>query len=232
MARFYEAAAVGPDEHGLAPVLLDGRPIRTPARARLLTPPPVAARIAAEWNAQGPHILPLTMPFTRLANSAIDGVAAAVPQVQDDIVAVAGNDLLFYRADAPEGLVRRQDECWDPLVAWAEQRFGVRLVLASGVMPVRQDARLPPRVKAALPREPLALAGLHQLTTLTGSALIALAVAASRLAFADAWTAAHVDEDWNIAEWGEDAEAAARREARRRDAEAAAAVLAVSRKAD
>jgi chaperone required for assembly of F1-ATPase len=226
LKRFYAEATVARPEKGAAPVLLDGRPVRTPAKALLAAPPPVAERIAAEWNAQGETIDPTSMPLTRLANTAIDGVSAAVPAVQEDVAAIACNDLVLYRADRPEGLVARQRAAWDPVVQDAEDRFGVRLVLTEGVMPISQSPDLGPAVRRSLPDDPLSLAALHQLTTLTGSAFLALAVRSRSIAFADAWIAAHVDEDWNIMEWGEDAEAAARRAVRRRDAEAAAFVLA------
>lgn len=225
MKKFYAAASIAPSTEGTCTVLLDGRPVRTPARKPLDAPEPVAAAIAAEWNAQETHIRPQTMPLTRLVNTAIDGVSAARRPVQDDIVAIAGNDLLAYRADAPEGLVARQCELWDPLVAQIERRFGVGLVVTSGVMPVAQDERFLQEVRSVLPQDPLPLAAMHQLTTLTGSALIAITVAEGVLAFEEGWVAAHVDEDWNIKLWGEDSEAAERRAVRRRDAEAAAFVL-------
>jgi len=224
--RFYSAASVAPTAaDGNATVLLDGRPVRTPARAPLAAPPPVAEAIAAEWDAQGETIAPMTMPLTRLVNTAIDGVARTAPAVRDDIVGIAGNDLLVYRADGPPGLVERQKALWDPLVADAQARLGVEIIVTTGIMPVEQDVRLGERVRSTLPTAPLRLAAVHQLATLTGSALIALALAEARLAFDEAWRAAHVDEDWNIEEWGEDTEAAERRAARRSDAEAAAFVL-------
>lgn len=225
LKRFYKSATVGPLADGTATVLLDGRPVRTPARATLAAPPPVAEAMVAEWNAQETHILPLTMPLTRLANTAIDGVARNVEPVREEIVSIGGNDLLFYRADEPEGLVERQRALWDPLVAHVENRLGVPLTVTAGIMPVRQAPELAERLREALPAAPLPLAAVHQLTTLTGSALIALAVAEGTRSFEEGWEAAHVDEDWNIKEWGEDAQAAARREARRKDAEAAAFIL-------
>ncbi|GAB5375216.1 MAG: ATP12 family chaperone protein [Acuticoccus sp.] len=225
LRRFYDTASVGPAGEDGCSVLLDGRPVRTPARQALAAPAAIADAIAAEWNAQATHIHPLTMPLTRLANTAIDGVANAADAVAEEIVAIAGNDLLAYRADHPEGLVARQEELWDPLAADVARRFGVPLTVTAGIMPVNQDARLLAAVRTALPQAPLALTAVHQLTTLTGSALIAVSVADGRLPFADGWEAAHVEEDWNIREWGEDAEAAARRALRRRDAAAAAFVL-------
>ena len=199
--------------------------MRTPAKAHLSAPPPVAARIAAEWNAQGEHILPITMPMTRLVNTAIDGVAAAVDPVREDIAQMATNDLVMYRADFPAGLVAEQRALWDPVVTIAERLLGVRIVLVEGIMPADQDPRLAPAVRARLPEAPLPIAAFHQLTTLTGSALTALAFAEAAIDFNTLWRTAHVDEDWNIKAWGVDAEAADRRAQRRRDAEAAAFVL-------
>jgi chaperone required for assembly of F1-ATPase len=220
--RFYERIAVEPAADGFA-VVLDGRPIRTPARAQLVVPrEPVAEAIAAEWRGQGERIDPARMPATRLANSALDGVAARTGAVIDEVVSFAGSDLLFYRAEAPEQLVTRQAALWDPILAEAEQALAVRFVLAEGVMPVEQSAPALAVVRRAVPVEPFALAGVNLLTTLTGSALIALAVRRGALPLDAAWAAAHVDEDWNISLWGEDAEAAARRARRYRDAEAAA----------
>ncbi|WP_075219689.1 ATP12 family protein [Acuticoccus yangtzensis] len=224
--RFYRAVTVGEtDADGLARVLLDARPIRTPAKAHLATPPEIAARIAAEWDAQGKYILPISMPLTRLANTAIDGVSATLDAVKDDIARMAESDLLMYRADFPAGLVAAQKAHWDPLVAFAEEALGVGVRLQEGIMPLAQEAGLAPAVRARLPDAPLPLAAFHQLTTLTGSTLTALAFHAAAIDFETLWTAAHVDEDWNIQEWGEDEEAAERRALRRRDAEAAAFVL-------
>ncbi|WP_420392523.1 ATP12 family chaperone protein [Acuticoccus sp.] len=225
LRRFYTIASTAPEPGGTARVLLDGRPVRTPARALLAVPPRIAEAIAAEWNAQGERILPLTMPLTRLANTAIDGVREASAAVRDDVAAIASNDLVLYRADAPAGLVAAQQALWDDVVAYGEGAFGVRLALAEGVMPVQQDERLAARVAAALPGDALALAAMHQLATLTGSALLALMVRDGSISFDDAWAAAHVDEDWNIREWGEDEEATRRRAQRERDAKAAAFIL-------
>lgn len=227
LKRFYSEAGTAPGPSGVA-VTLDGRPVRTPAKAQLVAPAPVAEAVAAEWNAQGETIKPLSMPLTRLLNSAIDGVAGAVPAVQADVAKIAAGDLVLYRAEEPEGLVEAERTHWDPIVRFGEEIADVRLTLAGGIMPVTQDPRFEPAIRALLPEDPLPLAAIHQLATLTGSALTALAAAEGRLSFEEAWRAAHVDEDWNIAEWGEDAEAARRRALRERDAKAAHFVLSVS----
>jgi chaperone required for assembly of F1-ATPase len=223
--RFYETAGVEPAGDGFR-VVLDGRPVRTPARADLaFRDRAIAEAIAAEWAAQGERIDPATMPLTRLVNVAIDGVGPALEQVKDEIAAYAGSDLLSYRADGPGRLVARQTALWDPLVAHASRRLGWRIRLAEGVMPVEQDPGLVPAFRALLPDDPFALAGLHTVTSITGSALIALAVMDRVVTSGEAFAAAHVDEDWNIELWGEDSEAAARRAFRRAEMEAASLLL-------
>lgn len=225
--RFYKSVEVA-GEAGTWKVLLDGRAVRTPAGNHLVLPTVSAARLVAdEYDAQASEVDPMTMPVTRLVNTAIDGVANDTQAVAEDILRFASNDLLCYRAEGPERLVQWEAEAWDPVLDWAQGQLGARFVLAEGVMHVEQ----PRQVIAALgvylkPRwEPFRLASLHVMTTLTGSALLALAVEAGAIDADEAWAAAHVDEDWNISQWGEDAEAAARRAARERDMKGAAALL-------
>jgi chaperone required for assembly of F1-ATPase len=198
------------------------RPLAVPRRG-------LADAIAAEWNGQGEFIDPASMPVTRLANSAIDGVAPRMDDVRKPLVEYAGTDLLHYRAGEPEALVARQREAWDPILAWAERRYAVRFVLAEGVMHVAQPEATLQAIRTAIESfdEPFRLAGLSLATTLTGSALIALALAEGALDAEAAWSAAHVDEDWNISKWGEDAEAMRRRALRLADFRAAALALAV-----
>jgi chaperone required for assembly of F1-ATPase len=207
-------------------ILLDGKRVKTPKKRALVLPTlALAETLAAEWMSQGDRIDPATMPLTRLANTAIDAVADHMDRVAADIVAFAASDLVCYRATGPQGLVARQAASWDPVLAWAQMELGARFVLAEGVMPVAQPPEALARVAAALEGlDPFRLASLHVATTLTGSALIALACVRHRLTLEEAWAAAHVDEDWQIAQWGEDAEAAARR-ARRFDEFAAASRL-------
>lgn len=226
MKRFYTAVTVEPAEDGGFKVLLDGRPVRTPARKPLAVPDERVARaVAAEFDAQTTHIDPAKMPVTRLVNSTLDGVMDAAEAVADEAAAYAGSDLLFYRAEDPERLVQRQTATWDPIVAWAETRFGCRFHLAGGVMPVAQDPAALAAVRAAMPADPFQLAGLHSATTLTGSALIARAMLERRLTLDEGWAAAHLDEDWNVELWGEDAEASARRAYRRAEMDAAALLM-------
>lgn len=217
--RFYKDVSVAPMEGGYA-VHLDGKPVRTPAKALLLLPTEAAAELVAqEFAAQGENIDPATMPVYRLVNTAIDGVAADPQAVLEDVLRFASSDLLCYRAGDPERLVANQAEAWDPVIDWARASLGARLFLAEGVMHVEQprEAIAAIGVHLAQRAEPLRLSALHLMTTLMGSALLALAVDFGEIDAETAWKAAHVDEDWQIEHWGEDAEAMARRAARKRD---------------
>lgn len=226
--RFYTVVSIGPAEQGGHSVLLDGRTVRTPAKQPLAVPTArVAELLAAEWDAQKDVIDPATMPFTRLANTAIDGVAKDVRAVFDDILNFAGTDLLCYRASEPEGLVARQTERWDPVISWAAEELGARFILAEGIVHQEQPRAAINAYAEALRAyaTPLGLACLHTITTLTGSALLALAFAEKRLSAEEAWALAHLDEDWQIEHWGTDEEAFRRRENRWQDMQAAAATL-------
>lgn len=220
--RFYKAVTVEERSGGFA-VLLDGRAIRTPGKRVLALPArPLADAIAGEWSAQGERIDPATMPLTRLANTAIDAVTDRYEEVAADIVAFAGSDLLCYRAVAPEALAERQKEAWDPVLAWARDELGAVFVLREGVMPVEQPAATLDAVARAISGlDPLALAALHVITTISGSAILAIAHVRGRLTRDEAWNASLVDEDWQREQWGHDAEAEATR--RYKQAEFAAA---------
>lgn len=224
--RFYKDVTTATDNSGFT-VLLDGRALRTPGKQKLLLPAPsLADAIAAEWRAQGELIDPATMPMTRIVNSALDGVTGNEAAVREDIVAFAGSDLVCYRASAPQGLVALQIAQWDPVVDWARERLGASFRVAEGIIHVAQDEAALARVRSHLePAGALRLAALHVMTTLTGSALIALAHADGAFDVGTAWLAAHVDEDWQIAQWGEDAEAKERRERRWADMQAASRLL-------
>ena len=224
--RFYKTAAVGPGETGFA-VLLDGRPLRTPARKPVaVDDAAVAAALAKEWDAQAEVIEPGTMPLTRIVNTAIDRVAGDMKAVRADIVAHAGTDLICYRADGPGSLVEAENVLWTPLLDWAREELGARLILAEGIVHVSQDeAALAAIAEAVRPYDALSLAALHVATTLTGSAILALALARGRLSVDEAWAVAHVDEDWQMRHWGRDEVALARRAARFAELEAAALVL-------
>lgn len=229
--RFYRKAEAAPHAAGFA-VLLDGRPTRTPARNHLAVPDRrLAEALAAEWDAQSAEIDPARMPLTRLVNSAIDRVSAEMEAVRDDIVRHAGSDLLLYRAEGPDSLAEREERLWGPVLAASEAALGTRFVLAGGIAHVAQDpATLAAVGRALAGYDALALAALHSMTTLTGSALIALAVARGEITAEQAWTAAHADEDWQADRWGRDEDAAAERARRWQEMAAAATVLAAARK--
>ncbi len=225
--RFFKTASVGEAEGGFA-LLLDGRRARTPAKKPLILPTRALAElVAAEWAGQGEAIDPAGMPLTRLANSALDGVAAALGATRAEIAGYAGSDLLCYRPTAPEALVAAEAAAFDPMLDWAREAFGAKFLVGEGVVHVRQPAHALEAVRAALDafQNPFALAALHVMTSLTGSVLLALAVARGSLSAADAWRIAHVGEDFQIAQWGEDEEAKGRRAARWRDFDAAARVV-------
>ncbi len=214
--RFYTAAAISPLENGSFGVQLDGKPIKTPAGHALAAPSQALAEaIAGEWNAQGDEIVPATLPLTRLANSAIDGVAERQGQVVEDIVNYASSDLLCYRAEAPVELVEEQARVWDPILAWVRAEYDAPFVVGTGVKHLDQPASSLDAIRRALSAfNSFKLAALHVMTTLTGSALIALAHANRFLDTDAAWEAANVDENWQVSQWGEDFEAAQRQEKR------------------
>jgi chaperone required for assembly of F1-ATPase len=225
--RFYQAATVG--EGTPHPLLLDGRAVKTPAGNTLAAPThSLAQAIAAEWDAQGERIDPAAMPLTRLANTVIDGVAPNPEPVAAEVAQYLGSDLVCYRASAPEGLVAKQAQHWDPILAWTREAHGARFVLSEGVMFVEQPEGAVAAARGAIPSDPWQLGAVSLITTLTGSALIALAVAAGRVAVNDAWAAAHVDEDWNLDFWGRDELAMQRRAARLADMQAAGMVLSLT----
>jgi chaperone required for assembly of F1-ATPase len=223
--RFYVQAGVTETPKGFG-IALDGKPVRTPSRRLLIAPTrEIAETIAAEWDAQKAIINPVTMPVTRLANSVIDAVTDRVDAVADDIAKYFHSDMLFYRAGHPDALVALEAEHWDPVLFWAADRLGAHFILAEGIVHVRQPDQAVAAARAALPADPWSIAALHMVTTLTGSALLALALLRGALDEDQVWAAAHVDEDWNIRHWGVDEEVAAKRLARFLDFRAAAHVL-------
>jgi chaperone required for assembly of F1-ATPase len=223
--RFYARADVAETADGFA-ITLDDKPIRTPS-GRALTAPSreIADAMAGEWAAQAELIDPLTMPFTRFANSVIDAVVDRVDAVTADVAKYLESDLLFYRAGHPEALVAREAAHWDPILFWAADVLGAHFILAEGIVHVRQPDTAVAAARAALPSDPWSIAALHVITTLTGSALLALALLHGVLDQDQVWAAAHVDEDWNIEKWGIDEEVAARRASRSVDFKAAAGIL-------
>ncbi|RLQ87834.1 ATP12 family chaperone protein [Notoacmeibacter ruber] len=224
--RFYKEVTVEEaDDVSAYAILLDGRTVKTPGRKVLAFPTRALAElIAAEFASQKDVLDPAAMPAFRLANSAVEAVADNAEAVAGDLVRFAGSDLLCYRAEGPAGLVANQQEKWDPLLAWICEETGGAFITTGGIVYAEQ----PEEALAGFARyvgryrDAFQLAAMHSMTTLTGSVFLAVAVAEGRITPEDAWTAAHVDEDWNIAQWGEDFEAKRMREARWTEMKAAA----------
>lgn len=224
--RFYRSATAGEGGADGFPIRLDDKPVRTPLRRLLAAPTQsLAEAVAAEWNAQEQEVDPGRMPLTRLANAVIDAVGDAPGPVAAEIEKYLGSDLVCYRAEAPAGLIEMQCRAWDPVLAWAHEALGARFVQVEGVMHAAQPREAIAAAHGAIPTDPWRLGAVSSITTLTGSALLALAIAHGRLDAETAWAAAHVDEDWQMAQWGRDQVALARRAYRQAELEAAATVL-------
>jgi chaperone required for assembly of F1-ATPase len=223
--RFYKQAEVtGDGPYGVA---LDGRVVKTPGKRNLTVPSfALAEAIAGEWAAQGERIEPERMWMTKLANTAIDLVEGEEERIVAEIVGYAGSDLVCYRAAEPESLAIRQGEFWDPILSWAEETLGVRFLTVQGVMHRTQPPETLQGVESYLHRfDAMRLCALHNIATLTGSALIALSLASGALEPERAWLTAHVDEDWQAERWGEDAEAAERKTRRKQEFDSAVRFL-------
>ncbi len=232
--RFYKEVSVAEVDGGYA-IHLDGKPVKTPARQALTaSTPELAELIRDEWANQVEVIDPRIMPITRLMNTALDGIAPDPQPVFEDILRFSSSDMLCYRAAGPDNLVARQTERWDPIIDWAANDLGARFILIEGIMPQEQprDSTAAFSVTLRKYQSPVELAALHTVTTLTGSAILALAFAEGRLSAEEVWDLAHLDEDWTNEHWGTDAEAQHRREKRHEELQAAAAVfLALGRRA-
>ena len=211
--KFYEEASIKEMEDGFS-IELDGRPVKTPGRQVLTLPGKASAQILAdEWNAAEEVINPLKMPATRLANTAIDGVVNEMQAVMEDITRYSASDLVCYRAANPQGLVEKQREHWNPVLDWAMSELGASFETGEGIAFITQPKEAIALFGARLKNyaDPFKLASIHTFTSISGSALIALALAEEHIDAETAWTKAHVDEDWNISQWGEDFEAQERR---------------------
>jgi chaperone required for assembly of F1-ATPase len=218
MKRFYQDAAVVAGESGFE-IRLDGRPVRTPARAQLALPTHrLAEAVAEEWRAQGDVVDPRSMPFTGLANGAIDQIAPNRESFAAGIARYAESDLLCYRAEGPTELVGREAAAWDPLLDWAMARYDVAFRVTQGIIPVAQPDETLARLTAVVTAfDPFTLAGLSTLVTLSGSLVCGLAVVEGGHDADLIWTAAEIDEAWEVEQWGEDKEAAARSAQRRHE---------------
>jgi len=216
--RFYKLVSVGVDRD----ILLDGRVVKTPMKAKLVLPTQALAEaVADEWRAQVDVINPALMPLTKLANTAIDRVALERPHIAGEVVAFAGNDLVCYRAETPPDLVALHALAWDPVLHWAQLHLNVAFKTTKGVIHVPQAAEALRAVEhhvAGL--DAYALTAVHNAMTLTGSALLALMLHARAISGEACWAAAHVDEDYQASQWGEDFEAVARRKHRKMEFDA------------
>jgi len=222
MKRFYKTAEVVSAEGGWT-VVLDGRPVRTPARAALLLPGrTLAERIADEWNAQGERIDPAAMHHTGLANAAIDRVGRDREDFVRNAVAFADTDTLLYRAEPGDPLAPRQEQLWEPIVRWAETRYDIVMARTAGIMPAAQPGEALDRLAAAVrARNDFELAGLLSMAGLLQSLLAALAAAEGAFDADTVWRACQLEVDYQAEQWGEDAEAAARMKEKRREFDAA-----------
>ena len=225
MKRFYKQATVtGEGPFGIA---LDGRPLRTPARALLAVPVvALADAIAGEWNAQGAEIAPRTMPLTGLSNAAIDRVAPDTAGFADGLSVFAQNELLAYRADHPAPLVAHQAALWDPWLGWARARYDIDFTLVEGIIHRPQPPASLARIAAAYRAfDAFSLAALNPIVTISGSAVIGLAVAENAMDAATAWAIGHLDELWQAEQWGKDPLAEAGHKERQDDLAAAVGLL-------
>lgn len=203
--RFWKTATATQIDDGFT-VLLDARPVRTPAKATLQVPTlAMAEAIAAEWDAQSEVLDPMTMPVTRGANAAIDKVRTQRHEVIELLAEYGDSDLLCYRAAGPETLIKRQAEGWNPVLDWAAKALDAPLAVGEGVMHVAQTpASLENLQKEVAAFDDFALAAAHDLISISGSLVLALAVTKGALAAEDAWLLSRIDEHWQIEQWGED----------------------------
>ena len=207
--RFWKQAEVVAEDTGFT-VSLDGRGLKTPAKTAFWVPTRgLAEAVAAEWQAQEGKVKPETMPYTRTANSALDKVQPQFAAVADMLAAYGGSDLLCYRAEAPQELILRQAAAWDPLLAWAKAEFGVDLTVTHGIMPIDQPApSLAVLTDAVHALSPFELAAFHDLVAITGSLVLALAIAQGHVTPDAGFDLSRVDESWQIDLWGVDEDAA------------------------
>lgn len=228
--RFWTSVRVAPVAGGFG-ILLDGRPALTPARAPLAVPgAPLARAIAEEWEAQGDRIAPAAMPLSRMANTAIDRLGAQHGAVVAMLAAYGESDLLCHRAPGPDALVHRQARLWDPVLGWASEALDAPLVVTRGVIAVPQPPDSLSRLAAAVARlDRFELAAFHDLVTISGSLVLALALERGRLDVVEAGQLATLDEDWQAEQWGRDDEAARQAAARARGFEAAHRFLSLHR---
>ncbi len=228
MRRFWKSAEVVEAKDGFG-IALDGRSVKTPARADLTVPTrALASAIAAEWSDCGETVDPRAMPLTGLANAAIDRVGPDNASFAAGLASYGESDLTCYRAEGPEALVARQSESWDVLLVWARRRYDVDFACVSGVMHVPQPKETLRKLGHAVATlDAFRLAALSPLVTIGGSLVAGLAVLEEMMPAEDAWEAVSLDERWQMEQWGDDPEARAALESRRSEFLAAARFLAL-----
>lgn len=216
MRRFYKAVGIAPAASGIVGfhVLLDGRVLKTPAKAALLLPNvALAEAVAAEWAGQGEQIKPDSMPLMRFCATALDRVAQDRSYTINELVRYGGSDLLCYRAEEPAKLTEREQQVWQPLLDWFSQRYDIGLNVTTGIIAVKQPDDLPQRLARILdPLDDFRLVALHSATTGTGSLVIGLALLAGHVDADAAFAAGQLDELFQAEAWGEDYEAQDRRD--------------------
>jgi chaperone required for assembly of F1-ATPase len=230
MKKFYASVSAAQAEDGFR-VLLDGNPVRTPARNTLALPTrALADAIAAEWAGQGDEIDPVSMPLLKLANTVIDGVAANRAEVIDAVLRFGENDLLCYRAHQPPELVKLQAEGWGPVLGWARRRFGVEFFLVHGFTHEDQPSATLAAFRATLAaQDAFALAALHVVASIAGSVVLALALLEGERSPAQVFSLSRIDEDYQASKWSRDHEAEVRAANLSRELDKAAFFLAASR---
>lgn len=228
--RFWKLAEAVKADDGFT-VSLDGRGLKTPAKTAFWVPTlELAEEVAKEWQAQEGKVKPETMPYTRTANSALDKVVPQFAAVADMLAAYGGSDLLCYRAEAPQELVQRQHEAWDPLLAWAKTEFGAELTVTQGIMPVAQsEASQQQFLKVVHALSPFQLAAFHDLVAISGSLVLGLAMTRGRVTPGEGFGLSRIDEAWQIELWGEDEEAVESEAFKRASVEHAARFFALCR---
>jgi chaperone required for assembly of F1-ATPase len=229
--RFWTVAEAVEADGGYV-IALDGRRVKTPARADLLVPTSaLAAAIASEWRECGEDVDPRGMPLTGLANAAIDRIAPDEENYAAGIASYGETDLVCYRAEGPEALARRQAESWDAMLSWARRRYDVDFICQTGIMHVAQpEDTVRKLVHAVAALDAFELAGLAPMVTIGGSLVAGLAVLEEMMLAETAWEAVSLDERWQLEQWGDDTDARAALDARRRDFLAAARFLELLRR--
>ncbi len=219
--RFYKEVALVEQAGGYG-LTLDGRPVKTPLKQLLSMPTKALADgVAREWDAQNEHINPATMLLTKLCNTALDRVGEGRARIVDEIIDYANADLLCYRAEGPVELVARQSKRWDPVLAWAADTIGARFSPTAGIVHQSQSDECLSAFRGLVEGfDDFTIAGFHNVMTLTGSAVLAATAREEHLTGDEIWALAHLDEDWQIEQWGEDAEEQERRDGRQKEFEA------------